>query len=215
MIYEIRDLIATIQRQEDTEFPSFLDFPEGYSNFQDFLEAEEGGSGPPEPPKNNTTCATPTSPRSNFRFQATMSANRPWLVMDVVVVPGAQHPLSKHPEKHFPKFDPNNDITLEDHIKKFMLSLRLLDVQHEDVVYILFLYTFVVQASTWFFSLASGSIASWKQFETTFISQFKDDKTSGMMILELYRMIYNKKDRIQDVNQKFINHLNRIPEKPA
>ena len=50
---------------------------------------------------------------------------------------------------------------IRDHIKQFMLSLRLFDVQHEDVVCSLFPYTFVGQASTWFFSLAAGSIASW------------------------------------------------------
>ncbi|CAF4277974.1 unnamed protein product, partial [Adineta steineri] len=49
----------------------------GDSNFQDFPEEEEGGSGPPEPPENNTIVATPTYPRPNFRFIATMAANRP------------------------------------------------------------------------------------------------------------------------------------------
>jgi hypothetical protein len=63
-----------------------------------------------------------------------MAANRPWLAMNVVVVPEAQHPLPKHPEKRLPKFDPDNDVTPKDNIKQFMLSLRLLDVQHEDVV---------------------------------------------------------------------------------
>ena len=48
----------------------------------------------------------------------------------------------------------------EDHIKQFMFSLRLMDVQHESVICRLFPYTFVAQASTWFFSLATGSIAS-------------------------------------------------------
>ena len=118
---------------------------------------EEGGSRPPEPPKNNTTCATPTSPRPNFRFLATMSTNRPWLAADAIAVLGAQHPLPKNPEKLLPKFDPDKD-----HIKQFMRSLRLLYVQHEDVFCRLFPYTFVGQASTWFFSLAAGSIASWQ-----------------------------------------------------
>ncbi|CAF4380187.1 unnamed protein product, partial [Adineta steineri] len=63
------------------------------------------------------TSATPTSPRPNFRFIATMATNRPWLVADAVAVLGAQQPLPKHPEKRLPKFDPDNDITLEDHIK--------------------------------------------------------------------------------------------------
>ena len=115
-IYEIRDLIATIEHQGETRFPNFLNFLEGDSNFQDFPEVEEGSFGPPEPPENNTTAATPPSPRPNFRFIATMAANRPWLAMDSIAVPRAQHPLPKHPEKLLPKFDPDNDITLGDHI---------------------------------------------------------------------------------------------------
>ena len=63
-----------------------------------------------------------------------MAANRPWLVADAIVVPKAQHPLSKHPEKLLPRFDPDNDISPKDHIKQFMLSFRLLYVQHEYVV---------------------------------------------------------------------------------
>ena len=142
-----------------------------------------------------------------------MAANRPWLATDAIAVLGAQHPLPKHLEKLLLKFDPDNDITPEDHIKQFMLSLRLLEVQHEDLVCRLFPYTFVGQESTWFFSLALRSIASWQQFKTTFISQFGDDKTLGMMVLELCRMRCDKKDRIKDFNQRFISHLNRIPEK--
>jgi hypothetical protein len=71
-----------------------------------------------------------------------MAANRAWLAMDVVAVPGIQHPLPKHPGKILPKFDPDNDVTFEDHIKQFMLSLRLMDLQHEDVVCRLFPYAF-------------------------------------------------------------------------
>lgn len=135
------------------------------STFDDFPEVEAGGSGPPEPLETN-----PPSPRPNFNFLATMAANIPWLCVDVIAVPGIQHPLPKHPEKLLPKFDPDNDVTPEDHIKKFMLSLRLMDIKHQYVVCRLFPYTFVGQASTWFFSLATGSIASWQQFETAFLS---------------------------------------------
>ena len=80
-----------------------------------------------------------------------MAANRPWLAADIIAVPGVQHPLPKHLEKLLPKFDPDNDVTPEDHIKQFMLFLRLLDDQHEDVICRLFPYTFVGQASPWFF----------------------------------------------------------------
>ena len=83
-----------------------------------------------------------------------MEDNRPWIVVDSIAIPGAQHPLPKHPDKLLHKFDPNNDVLPEDHIKKFMLSLRLVNVEDDDVVCRLFLYTFVVKSSIWFFNLA-------------------------------------------------------------
>jgi hypothetical protein len=46
-----------------------------------------------------------------------MAANRPSLAVDSIVVHGIQHPLPKHPQKLLPKFDPDNDVTPEDHIK--------------------------------------------------------------------------------------------------
>ena len=131
-ISEVRDPIATIEHEGEARFPNFLDFLEEDYNFQDFLEAEEGGSGPLEPPENNTTWATHTYPRPNFRFIATMAANRPWLAADAIVVHEAQHPLPKYPEIFLPKFDPNNDITPEDHIKQFMLSLKLLPCHKQE-----------------------------------------------------------------------------------
>ena len=96
-----------------------------------------------------------------------------------------------------------------------MLSLRLMDVQYEYLVCNLFPYTFIGQASTWFFSLIVGSIASWKKFETTFLNQYWDDRTSGMLFLELWRIWFDKKDNVTDLNQICINLLNQIPHKPT
>ena len=87
------------------------------STFHDFPEVEAGGFGPPEPPKTSPTCTNSPYPRPNFNFLATMAANRPWLVADVITVPSIQHPLPKHPELILPKFDPDNDVTPEDYIK--------------------------------------------------------------------------------------------------
>ena len=99
-----------------------------------------------------------------------MVANRPWFDVHSITVPGAQHPLPKHPKKLLLKCDPDIDVSPKDHIKQFMLSLRLMDVEHEDVVWRLFPYTFFGKASIWFFSLATRSITSWKQFETSFLT---------------------------------------------
>jgi hypothetical protein len=78
---------------------------------------------------------------------------RPWLDQDVVAVPGPQHPLPKHLEKWLTKFDSDSKQIVEDHIKKFMLDIRLRNVEHEDVVCRLFPYTFEGNASTWYFAL--------------------------------------------------------------
>jgi hypothetical protein len=144
-----------------------------------------------------------------------MVSNQPWLSTDAIIVLGAQHPLPNHLEKLLPKFDPNYDVLPEDHIKQFMLSLRLLNVEHTDVMCKLFPYIFQGKASTWFFSLASSSINSWKQFDKTFMTQFGDDKTEGILFLELSRINISKKEMVKDFNKIFITLLNRIPNKPA
>ena len=68
--------------------------------------------------------------------------NQPWLVLDVVAVPGVIHGMPKHPKKFLPKFYPDKKDSAKDHIKQFMCVVRLMNVQYEDVVCILFPYTF-------------------------------------------------------------------------
>jgi hypothetical protein len=60
--------------------------------------------------------------------------NQSWLVPNVVAVLVAVQPLPKHPEKLLPKFDPDGKDSNKDHIKKFVLVVRLLNVEHEDVI---------------------------------------------------------------------------------
>ena len=117
-------------------------FAEGDFVFFDFSETQARGSKPLDPPKTNPPLAYIPYPQLNFNFRGKMEANQPWLVVDAIVIPGAQHLLSKHPEKLIPKFNPDNDVLPEEHLKQFMLSLRLLNVEHEDIVCSLFPYTF-------------------------------------------------------------------------
>jgi hypothetical protein len=79
-------------------------------------ESSDEGSSSSEP----SQPLTPPTPMENQN-----NPTRPWLDQDVVVVPGPQHPLPKHPEKWLPKFDPDSKQSAEDHIKKFMLVVRL------------------------------------------------------------------------------------------
>jgi hypothetical protein len=130
---------------------------------------------------------------------------RPWLDQDAVAIPGPQHPLPKHLEKWLPKFDPDSKQITEDHIKKFMLAIRLRSVKHEDVVYRFFPYTFEGNASTLYFSQQPLTIVSWEKFESCFLEKFRDDKSPKVPVMELSSLRMNPKEKIKDFNQRFLD----------
>jgi hypothetical protein len=85
-----------------------------------------------------------------------------------------------------PKFDPETSGLFEDHIKKFILVLRLMNVQHENVVCRIFPYTFDNSASTWYFNLPVGSITSWTKFQKDFLDKFAEETTTRDLMVELF-----------------------------
>jgi hypothetical protein len=111
------------------------------------LEEDSSSSEPSQP-------SIPPTPMENQNNLA-----RPWLDQDAMAVPGTQHPLPKHPKKWLPKFDPDSKKSAEDHIKKFMLAIRLRNVEHEHLVCILFPYTFEGNSATWYFSQQSKPLS--------------------------------------------------------
>jgi hypothetical protein len=184
-----------------------------------------GGSGippsPPPPPSSSSSSGgdsssdegnppsrppTPTTPMANQNNPA-----RPWLDQDVVAVPGPQHPLPKHPQKWLTKFDPDSKQIAEDHIMKFMLDIRLRNVEHEDVVCRLFPYTFAGNASTWYFSQQPHTITSWEKFESIFLEKFRDGKPPEVLVMDISNLKMNAKEKVKDFNQRFLTLKNRIP----
>jgi hypothetical protein len=161
--------------------------------------SSDEGNPPSRPP-------TPTTPMANQNNPA-----RPWLDQDVVAVPGPQHPLPKHPEKWLTKFDPDSKRTAEDHIMKFMLDIRLRNVEHEDVVCRLFPYTFEGNASTWYFAQQPRTITSWEKFESIFLEKFGDGKPPEVLVMDLSNLKMNAKEKVKDFNQRFLTLKNRIP----
>jgi hypothetical protein len=161
--------------------------------------SSDEGNPPSRPP-------TPTTPMANQNNPA-----RPWLDQDVVAVPGPQHPLPKHPEKCLTKFDPDSKRIAEDHIMKFMLDIRLRNVEHEDVVCRLFPYTFEGNASTWYFAQQPRTITSWEKFESIFLEKFGDGKPPEVLVMDLSNLKMNAKEKVKDFNQRFLTLKNRIP----
>jgi hypothetical protein len=86
--------------------------------------------------------------------------NQPCIARYALALPGQLHNLLRHREKLLPKFDPKTFVLPEDHIKKFILEIKLINVQHKNIMCRLFPYTFENSTSTWYFKLLVGSITS-------------------------------------------------------
>ena len=143
-----------------------------------------------------------------------MATYRSWLTIDVISIPGTSHPFPKHPEKFLLKYDPDDGVLPKYHIKQFMIALKLMNVENEDVVCRLFPHTLKGKATKIFFNLAPRSITSWKQFEA-FMEQFSDEETSGILFLGILGLRMNEKEKVKDFNQIFITLLNRVLIIPA
>ena len=109
------------------------------------------------------------------------------------------------------KFNPDERYPVEDHIKTFMQSVSLRNAVHQYVVCRLFPYSFEGKASTWYFSLESGSINSWDDFETLFLERFGDDRTPEYLVMDLSSLIKKGKERVKYFNQRFSYLKNIIP----
>ena len=73
--------------------------------------------------------------------------------------------------------------------------MNLLNVYHEDVVCILFQYTFEPKASSWYFSLQANSIINWDSFEKAFLGKFGNQKTVATLMKELLSMRMERNKR--------------------
>jgi hypothetical protein len=136
------------------------------------------------------------------------------LAIYALAIPGRVHNLPQHPENLLPKFDPETSGFPKDHIKKFILAIRLMNVQHEDVVCSLFPYTFENSASTWYFNLPVGSITSWMKFQKDFLGKFAEETTTGALMVELFSTTMSSKEKVKDFNQRFTTILKKFQPEP-
>jgi hypothetical protein len=99
---------------------------------EDFEEEEEHESEPENNPLQIILYQPPNMVGANANQNPPPC--QPWLVPDVVTVPGIVHEIPRHLENFLPKFDRDRKNLVEDRVKKFLLSRRLQSISHEDVV---------------------------------------------------------------------------------
>jgi hypothetical protein len=135
--------------------------------------------------------------------------NQPWLDMDSLALPGRLNHLPRHPEKLLPKFDPKTSGLPEDHIKKFIFVIRIMNVQHEDM-FLFFPYTFEKLASTWYFNLPFGSISSWEKFQKYFLDKFTEEMTIRALMAQCFTVVVVPNEKFKEFNQRFITILKKF-----
>ena len=93
------------------------------------------------------------------------------------------HNLPQAFEKMLPKFDPSENILVDDHLQSFYLAIEGLRAgEHEDVVCRLFPHTLKGAATSWYFSLLANSIIDWDTFERIFKSKYVVQKTHASLM---------------------------------
>jgi hypothetical protein len=133
--------------------------------------------------------------------------NQPWLARDAFAILGWVHKLPRHPKMLLPKFDPKMFELPGDHIKKFILAIRLMNVQHEDVVCILFPCTFKNPSLTLYLNLPFGSITSWTKFQKDFLDKFAEETSTRALMEEISTATMSSKEKVKYFNQRFTTIL--------
>ena len=88
--------------------------------------------------------------------------------------------------------------------------MNLLNVDHEDVVCILFQYTLQPKELSWFFSLQVDSILNLDGFAKAFLGKFGNHKTIATLMKDLLSMRMGDKEKVQEFNNILTTLLNRF-----
>ena len=105
-------------------------------------------------------------PHSPLKIMANVNANQPhnppnpppaWRARSPLNLAPHFHDIPQDFEKMLPKFDPSENILVDDHFQSFYLAIEGLRVgEHEDVVYRLFPHTLKGAAAPWYFALPAN-----------------------------------------------------------
>ena len=157
---------------------------------------------PPQSPK--LTCENvPSNQNAN-------QANSPalaWRARPPLNLAPLVHAFSQNYENSFPRFDPGEGISVDDHLHSFFLVLEALVVEHEDVVCRMFPHTLKRKVASWYFGLQANSIIDWDTFERMFKSKFCSRRTTVALMKELLALKKEKKEKVQDFTHRFAAHL--------
>jgi hypothetical protein len=120
------------------------------------------------------------------------------------------HEMPRNFDNLLLKFNPDKLGSPEDHVNNLFLAIHILGVEHDDVVCGIFPYTFLGKSSTWYFILPVESIIDWDSFKILIMRKEKR-KTFASLQNELGAIKMEKRERVKDCNQRFLNFFIKFP----
>ena len=132
-----------------------------------------------------------------------INANQPnplpaWRARSPLNLTPPLHNLPQAFDKLLPKFDPEERITVDDHLQSFYLAVEgLKDGEYEDVVCRLFPHTLKGVAASWYFGLPANSIPDWDTFERVFRSRYTAQKTCASLMKGLGLLRKEKNEKVR------------------
>jgi len=79
--------------------------------------------------------------------------------------------------KSLPRFNPNDDVSAEQHIVYFQDYTDDLEIEHDDVIMRMFCHSLEGNCKEFFKTLSIGSISCWSDFHGVFLYQWVDKKS--------------------------------------
>jgi hypothetical protein len=129
----------------------------------------------------------------------------------VLLVP--LHDLLENYMKNLPKFTGEGDLTAQEHINFFDQFADILGLEHEDVYSRILVQNFEGQVKTWFRGLATGSLRSYDELESSFIRQWGERKDYLYYLTEFGAHRKKNSESVLKFTQRFNKLYNKIPIK--
>ncbi|XP_059073520.1 uncharacterized protein LOC131874253 [Cryptomeria japonica] len=109
----------------------------------------------------------------NARYKAPMTIER-YRQLDFSGIVRYPNPIQNELRTSIPKFTGNGTESAEQHVINLKNTIEEFEVPREDVFMKLFVQSLTEDASEWYRGLPDGQIASWQDFVTQFIEEFRD-----------------------------------------
>jgi hypothetical protein len=124
------------------------------------------------------------------------------------------HAMPNKYHKWFPRFQGNNVVLAQTHVRDFENILIEKEVEHEDVVMELFVLSLEEDARVWLRNLNDASIKTWDAFKALFLEQWEVKKMAWLNPISRSLMKVKKKENeiVREFNMKFQKLIDKILE---